>query len=647
MRVAPGFAEFPWMSRRPAARGREAARVKVLLFTLAFVAGASSLARADAAPIGLSVDTREVTRGVIHVHETIPGVSGRVKLVYPKWIPGTHGPTGPVSEVASITVSSGGEALAWRRDPVDLYAIYVDVPAGKSGLEVSFDDYNAGADGGRLATPNIMSLSWNRVVLTPYVENYSTQIIAPSLTLPGSDWQWATALESTGQSGATVSFKPVSLEQLVDSPIDAGLNVKKIPLGAISGAPVDIAIFADTQDQLEISDKHVENLRRLVREMAALYGARHFNHYTFLLTVSDVLPGQGLEHHQSSDDGSSGDSLTSDKGFAGSLGDLLGHEFNHSWDGKYRRPADLATPNLQVPMVDDLLWVYEGMTQHYGQLQVERSGAWTQAQWLDVLVGEYASLDTTTGRATRPLVDTATAASVLRGSRAFAAARRTQDYYTEGALLWLEADVTIRKLSGGKRSLDDFTRAFFGQHDTGPIVVTYTRQDVVDGLNAVQPYDWAGFFHTRLDAVAPHPPNPFEAGGYRVVYQAEPSAFSRLGRYAGGLDARYSLGFSASAQGVVGDVLDGSPAAKAGLGPGMKLIGIDGRTLTDGQSQLDSALKAAQSGGKVRLLLTAGNTYREVSIDYHGGPRFPHLERIPNTPDVLKDIAAPRAPAAT
>jgi len=270
--------------------------VKVLLFTLAFVAGASSLARADAAPIGLSVDTREVTRGVIHVHETIPGVSGRVKLVYPKWIPGTHGPTGPVSEVASITVSSGGEALAWRRDPVDLYAIYVDVPAGKSGLEVSFDDYNAGADGGRLATPNIMSLSWNRVALTPYVENYSTQIIAPSLTLPGSDWQWATALESTGQSGATVSFKPVSLEQLVDSPIDAGLNVKKIPLGAISGAPVDIAIFADTQDQLEISDKHVENLRRLVREMAALYGARHFNHYTFLLTVSDVLPGQGLEH---------------------------------------------------------------------------------------------------------------------------------------------------------------------------------------------------------------------------------------------------------------------------------------------------------------------------------------------------------------
>lgn len=618
--------------------------MKTLLLTLALIAGAGSVARADAAPIALSVDAREVTRGVLHVRETIPDVRGTVKLVYPKWIPGTHGPTGSIAEVGTIAVSSGGEALAWRRDPVDLYAIYVDVPAGKSGLEVSFDNYNAGGEQGRLATPNMMSLSWNRVVLTPFVENYSTQFIAPTITLPSADWQWATALESTGQSGATVSFKPVSLEQLVDSPLDAGLNAKKLALGAIDGAPVDIAIFADTQDQLAISDKHVENLRRLVREMAALYGARHFNHYTFLLTVSDVLPGQGLEHHQSSDDGSSGDSLISDRGFAGSLGDLLAHEFNHSWNGKYRRPADLATPNLQVPMIDDLLWVYEGMTQHYGQLQVERSGGWTKEQWLDVLVSEYANLDTTTGRATRPLVDTATGASVARGARGFAAARRGGDYYTEGALLWLEADVIIRRLSGGKHSLDDFSRAFFGQRDTGPIVVTYTRQDVVDALNAVQPYDWAGFFRTRLDAVAPHPPNPFEAAGYRVVYEAEPNAFSRVSRYAGGMDARYSLGFTASATGVVSDVLDGSPAAGAGLGPGTKILGIDGRMLTEGQSQLDSALRAAQKGGPVRLLVSAGNTYREVTIDYHGGPRFPHLERIPNTPDLLDPIAAPKAP---
>jgi len=597
-----------------------------------------------AVSMSLAVDASEATRGILHMHETIPVTAGPLVLEYPKWIPGEHGPNGPIPNLATVVISGGGVRLAWTRDLENMYAFHVTVPAGVTSLEVTFD--YLGAQGGqysssRLATPNLLSLTWNKVLLTPHEDDYRTIEIAPTLTLPSADWKFGTALETVSQNGATVAFKPVTMEMLVDSPLDAGINVRKWPLGDFDGVPVELDAFADTPEELAADDKTIDKFKNLVQEMKATYGARHFNHYTFLLTLSDVMPGEGVEHHQSSDDGTGGDFLTDPMALAGE-GDLLPHEFNHSWDGKYRRPYDLATPNLEVPMEDDLLWVYEGMTQFEGMLQAERSGIWTREQWMQSLAADYATLDHETGRLTRPLVDTATSGPFLYGApRQWFSARRSVDFYDEGALMWLEADEIIMRESHGKKSIEDFCHAFFGPPDTGPKVVPYHRSDVIAALNAVQPYDWTAFFQHRIDEIAPHPPDPFTPGGYKLVYLDHPSKAEVGGRRYRGVTATYSLGLSAGPDMTIGDVVQGSPAAKAGIGPGMKIAGINGRTLV-GQEALDAALKAAEKTGSITLLLSGGGVYREVTIPYTGGPRYPQLERVSDTPDRLEDVARSR-----
>jgi predicted metalloprotease with PDZ domain len=613
---------------------------------LSLLVSNQALAQGTPPAITLHLDASRAVQGWLTVAEKIPVTAGALTLEYPKWIPGEHSPSGPIINVADVKVSAGGTAIPWTRDPVDLYAYHVDVPAGVTSIDVTFT-YLAANSGNyssaRTSTPNLLSITWNKFILTPRVQDYFTQMIAPSITLPGADWKYATALETTSHSGADVAFAPVSQAMLVDSPLDAGINSHTWSLGSFNGAPVTLAAFADTPEELDVPDKTVKLFVNLVNQMRALYHYRHFNHYVFLLTMSDVMPGEGVEHHQSSDDGSDGDFLTSHSSLVAD-GDLLPHEFNHSWDGKFRRPYDLATPNLQDPMIDDLLWVYEGMTQFYGNLQAERSGIWSKQEWLDNLAGDYAYLDDTPGRDWRPLVDTATAASTLYSApRQWEAERRSVDYYSEGALMWLEADTIIRKLSDGKRSIDDFARAFFGHgKDTGPDLLTYHRADVIAALNDVQPYDWAGFFKARIDQIAPHPPNPFTAGGYKLVFTDKPSDLAKLD--AGkrhGLDMRYSLGINARGDGTIVDVVKGSPAFNAGIGPGQKIVAINARALTDGQSQADDALTAAETSGKITLLLSGGDVYHDLTIDYKGGPRFPHLERIPGTPDVLSAIAKP------
>ncbi|HZO93766.1 MAG TPA: hypothetical protein VFB22_08335 [Candidatus Baltobacteraceae bacterium] len=599
-------------------------------------------------PITLHVDASRAVQGLLAMHETIPVTAGALTLVYPKWIPGEHSPSGPIPNLAGIHISGGGHAIAWTRDPVDLYAFHLDVPAGVSSLDVDY--LYLGANGGqysnaRLSTPNLLSLTWNKVILTPKVEDYHTQVIAPSLTLPGADWKYATALDTVSHNGADVTFKPVSQAMLVDSPLDAGINSRTWALGTFNGAPVTLAAFADTPDELDAGDATIQKFRNLVTQMHALYRWRHFDHYTFLLTLSDVMPGEGVEHHQSSDDGTAGDFLTDHAGLIADA-DLLPHEWNHSWDGKYRRPADLATKNLQDPMVDTTLWVYEGMTQFYGELQAERSGIWSRQDWLDSLAGTYAFLDSTRGRDWRPLIDTATEASDLYGAPPqWENIRRSVDYYPEGALMWLDADITIRRLSGGKRSLNDVARNFFGNgQNTGPITVTYTRADIVEALNAVQPYDWTAFLHQHLDVIAPHPPDPFTPGGYKLVYTPEMTALGKIeSAHRHGIDMRFSLGIQARADGTVVDVIENSPAYAAGIGPGQKIMAFNDRALTGGQQQVDQVLKDAEHGGPIRILVSGGDVYRTYTIDYHGGPRFPHLERVPGTPDLLDAVAKPLA----
>jgi predicted metalloprotease with PDZ domain len=625
---------------------RAAAFAVALSFLGASAAAAQSVTHDPrGAPIVLDVDASHAVQGILFVHETMPVQSGPLTLVYSKWIPGEHAPNGPIANVAGLVIRAGRAILPWRRDPVDLYAFHVDVPAGYGAIDVDFE--YLGAQTGensraRLSTPAIFTLAWNKVVLTPAADDYRGVRIAPSLRLPSARWKYATALQTEFAKDGAVRFTPVSLETLVDSPLDAGINARVFELGTWSGAPVTLAAFADTPEQLAAGDKTVEKLRNVVTQMRALYRNRHWNRYTFLLTVSDVMPGQGVEHHESSDNGTVGDFLTDESVFA-ARADLLTHELNHSWDGKFRRPAGLATANLQVPMIDDLLWVYEGMTQFYGNLEAERAGLRSEQQWLDALALTYASYDAQHGRLTRPLGDTATSSSFLYSARGpWASERRGADYYSEGELMWLEADVQIRRLSSGKKSLDDVARSFFGYGaDTGPEVVPYTRDDVVAALNAVQPYDWRAFFAQRVDAIAPHPPDILTGGGYALVFTGTPSAYEKLqnGRRKT-IDLRYSVGIVAGTDGIVTDVLPDSVAYRAGVGPGEKIVAVDDRALT-GQAQLDAALRDARGGTPVRLLLTAGNVYRTIALEYRGGPRYPHLQRVAGAADVLGDIAKP------
>jgi predicted metalloprotease with PDZ domain len=603
----------------------------------------------SAPPIGLNVDATRATQGILFVHETIPVAPGALTLWYPKWIPGEHAPNGEIQNLAGVVIHAGGPTgprVPWTRDLVDLYAFHLTVPAGTSTIDVSFEYLGAQSglnSANRLATPNIMTLTWNKVILTPAVPDYSTQIIAASVTLPSADWKFATALDVAAHVGPDITFQPVTQEKLVDSPLDAGINERTFELGAINGAPVDLAAFADTPEELQPDEKTLQHLHNIPGQYAALYHYRHFDHYTFLLTVSDVMPGQGVEHHQSSDDGSNGMYLVNDLGLV-SGGALLTHEFNHSWDGKYRRPADLATPNLNAPMEDDLLWVYEGMTQFYGNLQSERSGFASAQQWLDSLALDYANYDAERGRDWRPLVDTATSSSFLYGTRGpWGNERRGVDYYGEGALMWLEADTLIHKLTGGRKSLDDLAALFFGNgHDTGPMVVPYTRADLIAALNQVAPYDWATFFHQRVDAIAPHPPDFLTPGGYKLIWSDKPSDYEKLvNGMRHTIDVRYSLGLAVAPTGTIVDVVPGSVAYEATVGPGEKIVAVNGRTFK-GQEQLDGALRAAENGAPIALLLEAGNVYRTVSISYRGGPRYPHLERIPGTDDVLGEIAKPK-----
>ncbi len=622
---------------------------------LVFAGGVSRLPTGAQTPpaaltMSVDVDAAHVTAGLLHVHERIPVTMGQLTLEYPKWIPGEHSPSGPIANVAALVITAGTLRLRWVRDLVDLNAFHIDVPPGTAAIDVRFDFLGAGTgrySSARLASPNILALTWHKVLLVPAVDDYRTVTIAASLTLPGSDWQYATALDTATHDGARLTFAPVTMEMLVDSPLDAGTNVRRWPLGSIDGAPVDLAVFADEPEQLA-ADALIPKLRNLVVQMGALYRARHFNHYTFLLTVSDMLPTEGVEHHQSSDNGAAADFLT-DHDEQLNDADLLPHEFNHSWDGKYRRPADLATPNLSVPMRDDLLWVYEGMTQFYGFLQAERSGLLSAEQWREHLAMSYAGLDVTSGRETNPLLDTAAAAPLLYGAPiAFRSERRGTDFYPEGELMWLEADGTIRRLSGGRRSIDDFARAFFGGTSTGPQVIPYTRADIIAALNAVQPYDWSGFFAARIDAIAPHPPDPFTAGGWRVAFGPKPSEYERTinaGRKL--VDVRFSLGILTGPSGMVLDVLDGSPAQRAGVSPGDKIVAVDGRAVSETESmhgEIDAALARAQHGGPaIQLLLLGGDVYRDLAIPYDGGPRYPFLERIPGAPNRLDAVTAPLA----
>ncbi len=593
-----------------------------------------------AEPIALTVDASQApTQNIVHTHEVIPVTPGAMTLYYPQWIPGEHGPVGPIENVAALTISANGSTIPWHRDPANLFAFTFDVPASVNALNVDFTYLGATFghySSNRLASPNILVIDWNQNVLYPSTGTNDTTRFDATLILPNENWKFATALYDPKQSGDRVHFGVTPLGRLMDSPFDSCVNFRKWELWQNPGSFPGIAtlnVCADTPEELDASSKTVEHFGNLVSEMLAMYGARHWHNYHFLLTVSDVMPGEGVEHHESSDDGEGGNYLIDQMSLQRG-GDLLSHEFNHSWDGKYRMPAGLVRENLNTPYDDSLLWVYEGMTQYYGDVVSYRDGIRDAKNWPDHVAAIWANYDNQQGRQWRPLGDTATSGPFLYGApRGYSSERRSVDFYTEGELLWLKADSVIRGLSHDTKSLDTFAREFFGGTNTGPITVSYNREDVIAGLNAVQPYDWASFFHTWVDAIAPHPPDGFTADGWRLVYTSEPTQDVRKNNFA------YSLGLAALG-GTVSDVHVGSPAWNAGLGFNQKLVAVNGRTYSD--ALLYDALKSAQrSHEPIQLLVMKDDVYRTIAIGYYDGPRYPHLVRVTDLPDRLSIVVKP------
>jgi predicted metalloprotease with PDZ domain len=614
--------------------------LRAVAIVAAALACAAARPAAAAEPIVLQVDTSKApTQNVVFTHETIPVSPGRVVLYYPKWIPGQHEAAGPIANLSGLTIEANGAPVPWHREPHDMYAFDVDVPAGVTQIDVgatylgaTFGNYS----NARVATPNMLVVTWHQNLLYPAGGTIQNTIFKPSIVLPGSDWQYATALTGAKRDGNTVTFDDVSLEHLVDSPLDAGTNYKRWQLWQSGDAAAYLNVFADVPSELQASDKTIEHYKQLVREMLAMYGVRHWRNYNFLLTVSDAMPGEGIEHHESSDDGDAGDYLT-DAVTLERGADLLSHEFNHSWDGKYRMPAGLYPSNLQDPYDDYLLWVYEGMTQYYGNVMSWRDGLREAKTYPDHIAAVYARYDSEPGRRWRTLGDDATSGPFIYDApRAYGAERRGEDFYSEGELLWLKVDSIIREKTGDKESLDAFARAFFGgPENTGPIVVTYTRADVIEGLNKIVPYDWKGFFATWVDRIAIHPPDGFTAEGWKLVFTASPSHDVRANNF------WYSLGFNAN-DGSVSDVRQGGPAWNAGLGIATKLVAVNGRAYSAGV--LDDALKEAQkTHAPIALLVAHGDVYRTISIPYFDGPRYPHLQRIDGTPDRLMEVVKPRA----
>lgn len=595
--------------------------------------------------IHLHVDLTDAPRNIYHAHLEIPARPGAATLVFPKWIPGNHRPSGPIGALTGIRMEAEGHVLTWERDPVDMCAFHVAVPAGANELQVSLDAIttnDSAGGGGPAASSNILDLNWNAVVLYPQGTKSDDVEFATSVTLP-TKWKFGTALPVARAAGDEVEFAPTSLTRLIDSPLIAGLFYRRIELTKPGESPMHVMdVVADSEAELAMKPEDVAAYQKLVAETGALFGARHYRQYHFLYTLSDVVGGHGLEHHESNDSVSFGRTLL-DPDLHFLSADLVPHEFVHSWNGKYRRPAGLATPNYQEPMVGDLLWVYEGLTQYLGTMLAARSGLQTPEQYREALAQTAAELDYRTGRNWRPLEDTARSVQILRlmGSQ-WQSWRRSLDYYPEGQLIWLEVDATIRQQTHGQRSLDDFCRRFHGGESGPPKVVPYTFDDVVKALNEVAPYDWARLLRERVGATTTHAPlGGIERGGWKLVYNDQPNAVAKaLEKLAKFSDFVYSLGFSVGENGDFYDVIVDSSAYAAGLGPGMKLIAVNGRKYSP--PVLHAALKAAQGNTEpIELLVENGQYFKTYSVAYHGGDRNPHLERVADQPDVLSDILKP------
>ena len=613
-----------------------------LALTIFIALAAPALLAQSSQVISLTVDATQAPIKLVHSHIVMPVKPGPLTLYYPKWIPGEHGPNGPVASLSGLKFSANGKAIPWQRDLLDLFTFHVEVPQGADHLNIDFDYIEPTASGaftgGASATAKLDVISWNQNVLYPAGTPADQLTYEAKLILPDG-WKFGTALPIANQSGNQATFKPVSLELLVDSPVISGEYYRAIDITP-PGEPIhhEIDLAADSEAALAMPPEIKTGLINLVAESGKLFGARHYRDYHFLLTLSDHVAHFGLEHHESNDSRLPERVMLEPTG-AFSVGGLLSHEFVHSWNGKFRRPADLTTPDYEVPMKTDLLWVYEGLTDYFGPMLAARSGLWTQEQYHDVLASISAALGPgRPGRTWRPLLDTAV--GQLRSGRGWLNWQRGSDYYDEGDLIWLEVATIINRQSHGQKTIDDFAHLFHGGANNGPEIKTYTFEEVVSALNSIAPYDWAGYFREKLTSTSPDAPvGGIENGGWKVVYSEKPSKVP--GRRGGAGDA-YSIGLQVGEDGTVTDSIVGGLAFKAGITSGMKVVAVNGRVYT--HDLLNDAIKASKdSKNPIVLLVISDEYYKTCTIDYHDGERYPHLQRDDSKPDYLDDLIKPRA----
>ncbi|MBV9724018.1 MAG: PDZ domain-containing protein, partial [Gammaproteobacteria bacterium] len=601
----------------------------------------------------VAVDAREAPRGIVKVHVTLPVSTGPLTLVYPKWLPGRHGPAGPITDLAGPVLHSSAGPIAWRRDDTDMYAFHLEVPSGASTLEADFEVLTSprpdglvnGLEAPRTATEALAILEWNQVVLYPADSDTDQLVYQAEVRLPAG-WKYATALHPLEESAEGVRFESTSLTTLIDSTLLAGRYLESFDLGG--SPPVRLRVAGDSPAAIHFPEATLEHYRRLVAEAGALYGPAHYRHYDFLYALTDQIMPDGLEHHESSDNRSPYRTFLDDD-VRRAEANLLPHEYTHSWNGKYRRPSGLATRNYQDPMRTELLWVYEGLTEYLGDVLAARSGLLTVEEFRSELAHDFAGLTTHSARVWRSLEDATIAAQLLYVQpRDWAARlRRQEDFYHESALLWLEADTLIRRLSGGRRSLDDFCARFLGGPERAPAVRPYDFEELVRTLAAVQPYDWRKFWQERIERVGAEPPaGGLIQAGWRPELSAEPAVMHRAHEADDrDIDLRFSLGFYVNEDATVEDVIPASPADAAGLASGERLVAVNGRKWS--KEELRDALAASSRGfTTVTLLLQKDDIYRSVALHYDGGPREPRLVRIEGSADLLTLIARPRVPAA-
>ena len=627
--------------RRRILNYKNSVSVPTILIVAALISFASC---AFAAPIVLRVDATEAPRKIYHVELTIPASPGPMTLFYPKWIPGEHAPTGPITDLAGLRITSGNQTVVWKRDSVEMFALHITVPPGASSIDVKLDFLStpdaAGFSSAASATSELAILSWNQMLLYPRGLASDDLEVTAQLRLP-EDWKFGTALPVAQTNGNSIEFKTVSLTTLVDSPVLAGRHFRRIELtpGATPAHYLDIA--ADSDEALNAPADLVEHYRKLVREAKALFGATHYKEYHFLLALSDQIGHFGLEHHESSDDQARENYLTdATSNLVGAT--LLPHEYVHSWNGKYRRPDGLATRDYEEPMKGDLLWVYEGLTEYLGWVLGARSGLITPELSRQFLGLSAAVLDNRPGREWRSLADTAVAAQLLYEARTdWESFRRGVDFYDEGLLIWLEADTIIRKQTQGKKSIDDFCRAFHGGPSGPPQVKPYAFESVTETLNGIAAYDWKGFFETRLNRTGTEhaPLSGIEAGGYHLTYVDQPSEAEKdTEQIRQTTSAAYSIGLRLNPDGSIIDVLPEMAAGKAGIGPGMKLTAVNDRKYSG--DVLREEIRNAKSGGPLELLVANGKSFTTFKVNYHGGEKYPVLQRNAQ-PALLDEILKP------